>query len=262
MVVAGAAAAQRKPTQSWSAYDYFLRGRSLANAHKETEAEPFFAQAAAIDPDFVQAHAWRAVVVVVNYWFTSDRKRLEVARASAVKAIALDNTDPTAHHAMAMVALYGHDLQRAQFHFDRAYALNPLDASICGDRAVWLCQAGRLEEGLKAIDEAIQRDAFAPIWLWGVRGRILFHMQRYQEAADTLGNLEMGSDYIPMYRAAALGMLGDIADAKREVARLSSALAGSRISSLTSWLPFADPGQLEQLQDGLRRAGVPEEANA
>jgi adenylate cyclase len=256
MMVAGAATAQRKPTQSSSAYDFFLRGRGLANAHSESEAEPFFAQAVAIDPGFAQAHAWRSVALSVAYMFDFDPEALEKARQTAETAIALDNGDANAHHAMAMVALYSRDFGHAEFHFHRAVTLNSVDVSICGDRANWLCYAGRLEEAWQTVNDAIQRDAFAPIWLRGVRGKILFDMHRYQEAANSFMGIPTVGDWVHVYYVATLAKLPDITGAARELNRIRTRFPDCSVSALTSWLPYSDPAPLEPLREGLRQAGL------
>ena len=258
MVAAGAVSAQRKPPQSWSAYDFFLRGRDLTNANREREAEPFFAKAIAIDPDFAQAHAFRGICLVIKYFFDHDARTLDQAQKSGNRALELDSSDANAHHAVAMAALYSHELYRAETHFERAIALNPLDVSIAGDRANWLFYTGRLDEALRSVTDAIQRDAFAPVWLWGVRGKILFHLRRYQEAVEAFGHIPDISETLPVYTTATLALISDIAGAAREKDKIMAALPGSTIASLTSWLPYADPSLLGQLQDGLRKAGVPE----
>jgi hypothetical protein len=52
--------------------------------------------------------------------------------------------------------------------------------------------------------------------------------------------------------------MSDTAGAAREADKIRATLPGSTVTSLSSWRPYADPTLLEQLQDGLRRAGVPE----
>ena len=127
--------ARRKPTASWSAYDFLLQGRELANADKEKDAVPLFARAVAIDPKFAQAHAWLAIGLLATYWFNADAPTLNEAAQAAQEALALDSNDPTIHHANAMVMLWLRQYERARMHFDRAIALNPADVEIRADRA-------------------------------------------------------------------------------------------------------------------------------
>jgi adenylate cyclase len=258
MVAAGAAQAQRKPTQNWSAYDCFLRGRELANAHKEREAMEFFAKAIQIDSGFAQAQAMFAISQVVTYFSELQSTLLQRASSSAERALTLDSSDANSHHAMGMVCLYSRQLDRAGTHFNRAASLNPHDVTISGDRANWLRFAGRLEEALDAISGAIGRDAYPPVWLFGVRGAILFHMRRYREAVDDLSNMQNRESYNVTYNVAALGQLSDTERANREVDVLRNMKPSCTISSLTSWLPFADKAMHEHLCDSLRKAGLPE----
>jgi adenylate cyclase len=258
MVSAGAALAQRKLTPNWSAYDYFLKGRDLANAAKEDEAKEYFAKAILIDPDFAQAHAWLATCQVATYWLELRPALLKEARLSAERALALDSSDASSHHAMGMVCLYDRQLDRAGKHFNRAASLNPHDVSISGDRAQWLRFAGKFEDALNVVCAAIERDAFPPIWLFGVRGKILFHMGRYREAVDDLSNMQNPRYYNIVYKITALAQLSDIEGAIREAELLRSIKPGCTISSLTSWYPFADAAMRELLCEGLRKAGLPE----
>ena len=69
----------------------------------------------------------------------------------------LDSNDPTVHHANGMVMVWLREYERAGVHFDRAVALNPADAQIRADRANWLRYAGRPEEALASIDDALKR---------------------------------------------------------------------------------------------------------
>jgi hypothetical protein len=54
-VAAAAVHARKRPTSSWTAYDFFLKGRELSDASLEREATPYFAEAVRIDPDFALA---------------------------------------------------------------------------------------------------------------------------------------------------------------------------------------------------------------
>src|SRR5262249_15170867 len=59
MVNAAVERLRKKPTSSWTAYDFFLQGRDIAGL--TSDSAPFFARAVSIDPDFAQAHALLAI---------------------------------------------------------------------------------------------------------------------------------------------------------------------------------------------------------
>jgi adenylate cyclase len=183
---------------------------------------------------------------------------LDEARSRAERALTLDASDASSHHAMGMVCLYSRQLDRAGKHFNRATALNPHDVSISGDRAQWLRFSGKLSDAHTAINAAIDRDPFPPVWLFGVRGAILFHLGRYREAIDDLSGMQNRRYYNAMYYVAALSQLADLDGAAREAETLGSIKRGCTIASLTSWLPFTDVSMGELLAESLRKAGVPE----
>jgi adenylate cyclase len=258
MISAGAASAQRKPTANWNAYDYFLKGRDLGNAHREDEAAGYFAKAIDLDPDFAQAHAWQATCLVINSVLDLRPALLEEARLLAERALALDATDASSHHAMGMVCLYSRQFDAAGKHFNRATALNPHDVSISGDRAQWLRFSGKLSDAHAVINAAIERDPFPPVWLFGVRGAILFHLGRYRQAIDDFSGMQNRRFYNVMYYVAALIQSSAVDAALREAGILRRIKPGCTISSLTGWLPVADVSMLELLVDGLKKAGITE----
>ncbi|MDP6952671.1 MAG: adenylate/guanylate cyclase domain-containing protein, partial [Alphaproteobacteria bacterium] len=116
-------------SSSHEAYDLFLRGRvekERRTAQTNQRARELFAQAIALDPTFAAAYAELsdAQYLAWNYGF-SDDLTLEIALATAEKAIALDRALPAAHVQL-------------------------------GRRYMWL---GRFEESLAAINAAIALDA-------------------------------------------------------------------------------------------------------
>ena len=180
----GAEFVRTKPTADWNAYENFLKGRELIYYSKSFEAEPYFARAVALDPNYVHAHAWRSMALTQNYTIDVLRNPsiIEEAVRSAQRALELDDTDAWAHQAMGYARLRQRQLQLAGLHYDRAFNLNPNDVNIAGDRANWLHFAGRMEEALQCLDLAMQRDPFPPTWVWEVRGGVLYQLKRYDEA--------------------------------------------------------------------------------
>ena len=83
----GAEHARRKPTEDWAAYDFLLRGRECNHHYRVAEGERFFARAVEIDPGYVQAHAWRAVMLGVMYLHDEQEETLAAAFRSAREAL-------------------------------------------------------------------------------------------------------------------------------------------------------------------------------
>ena len=258
MTAAAAQLTGRKPTASWSAYDCLLRGRELANLGKEKDAVPLFSRAAAIDPNFAQAHAWLAIALLATYWFDGNMATLNEAAQAVRRALTLDSGDPTVHHANAVVLLWLRQYNRAGMHFDRAISLNPVDTQIRADWAGWLRHTGRREEALSAIDEAIRRSPFPPYWFWRVRGGILLDMRRYGEAIDAFQNMPEKDHLSNAQLAAAYAYVGDSANAAAAMAQVRELSPRISVGMLRAILPIVEKHALEHLLDGVRQAGLAE----
>ncbi len=182
IAASGAEHARRKPTNDWVAYDYFLQGRECAYRYQVVEADSFFARAIELDSGYVHAHAWRGMQLGVAYLLDERQDTLDVAFACAQKALALDENDAWSHHAMGYVALRRCEFELSGHHYDRAISLNPNDVFTAAARANWLMHVGRLDEALASLDSILERDPYPPTWIWDIRGYVLYHLKRYDEA--------------------------------------------------------------------------------
>ena len=249
---------RKKPTKGWSAYDYFLQGREWTYHNKPTEAEQCFARAVALDPNYVHALAWRSLALTLNYAIDGlrDPATIELAIDSAQKALDLDDGDSWSHQAMGYACMRSGQMQLAGQHFDRAYQLNPNDVNIAGDRANWLLFAGRPEEAIQLLDAAMQRDPYPPTWMWEVRGYVLYHLKRYEEAIAAA--LKGGSKpyWMPGLLAAAYAQLGQSEDARKAIATLLKLKPDCVLDTFATLVTH--PHIREHLLDGLRKAGLPE----
>jgi adenylate cyclase len=254
----GAEFARKKPTTDWDAYENFLKGRELTYHYNSFEAEPYFARATALDANYVHAHAWRSIALTTSYTIEGQRNAatIEQALACARQALDLDDTDAWSHWAMGYAHLRQRELQLAGLHYDRAFSLNPNDVSIAGDRANWLMFAGRLDEALQCLDVALQRDPYPPTWVWEVRGGVLYHLNRYDEAVAALLKVGTNPYWIPALLAAAYAQAGQLDNARREVANLLKIKTDATLDMFFALSIHDDPSQADHFLDGLRKAGM------
>jgi tetratricopeptide (TPR) repeat protein len=159
---------------------------------------------------------------------------------------------------MGYVCLRKRRLDLAGLHFDRALALNPNDVNIVGDRANWLMYAGRLDEALQSLEGAMQRDPHPPSWVWEVRGLVLFHLRRYDEAIAAFLQQSDEPLWNPVQLAAAYAQAGHVDQARQEIARLLASNPNASIGYFAPLMIYADTALRDQLLDGLRKAGLPE----
>jgi len=254
----GAEFVRTKPTADWNAYENFLKGRELIYYSKSFEAEPYFARAVALDPNYVHAHAWRSLALTQNYTIDVLRNPsiIEEAVRSAQRALELDDTDAWAHQAMGYARLRQRQLQLAGLHYDRAFNLNPNDVNIAGDRANWLHFAGRMEEALQCLDLALQRDPFPPTWVWEVRGGVLYQLKRYDEAIAAYLKAGENPFWMPALLAAAYAQTGQLENARRALAKLREIRPDVTLDTFSELGIYEDRSRAAHFLDGLRKAGL------
>lgn len=256
LVTAGVSSIRRKPTENWSAYDYFLKGRDLCNLGREEASEPYFTKAVELDPDFALAHAWRAIGLLGKFWILADRSFVDQALASAERALALDPNEAMAHHATGTALNYMHKYDRSEFHLRRAAELNPLEVNISADFANLLLHTGRHAEALAMIEEVLRRDPYPPPWIRYIHGKILFFAKRFDEAIHALDNGSVYTYRAHGYLAAAHAILGNHDEAHRHVDLMRAAKPNVSIEVFAITVGFADPTVLDFFRDALRKAGL------
>lgn len=258
VAASGIAAAKRKPTRELAAYDCFLRGRERDAYFDLAGAEVFYAQATALDPSYVHAHAQRALALTVLYWLHQDPEMLRKGESSARTALALDDHDGMSHEAMGYVALHQRRFELAGIHFERAVSLNPNDIYIAADHANWLTRTGRPADALQRLDQAMRRDPFSPTWLWEMRSNALFHLGRYQEAIAALRAMSTLHPWHFAHLAAAYAHAGQLGEARRELAIFLRAKPGATVAQFAAAEPYETSTLIEPLLNGLRKAGLAE----
>jgi adenylate cyclase len=121
-----------------------------------------------------------------------------------------------------------------------------------------MVRIGRPAEALQSLETAMQRDPFAPSWLWVARCNALFHLKRYDEAIAALRNLSTLHFWHYAYFAAAYAHAGRADDARRELTTFLKAKPDATIALVAAAEPYAEQAPLDHLLDGLRKAGLPE----
>ena len=152
-------------TQNSEAYQSYVWGRYFWDQGTEeglTKGIAYFRDAINKDPMYALAHAGLADYHIRQgfYGFSPMAESYPQARASAEKALAIDDRIGEAHVSMAKVlADYYWEWDLAEMHFKRASELIPNDQSAHSAYSQYLARTGRFEE---AIQEAKRALAIAP----------------------------------------------------------------------------------------------------
>jgi TolB-like protein/class 3 adenylate cyclase/Tfp pilus assembly protein PilF len=180
-----------QPTSDLTAYDLYLKGRSLwskRGGENLRQAIAFYEQAIARDPNYALAYTGlaEAYVILPIYTAVASREAFSKAKTAALKALQLDDKLAEAHTALADVLFNDFDMAGSISEFQRAIALNPNYATAhqwygCDTlRAV-----GRFDEAIVEGKRAVELDPLSPI-INSDLGRTLAIARRYDEAIAQL----------------------------------------------------------------------------
>ncbi len=179
------------PTENFDAYTLYLKGLYALNRRSVEgyrEAVELFNSAVVKDPAYALPHAGigHAYAMLGFDWYGGlpSREAMPLAKASALRALALDGNLAEAHTALAMVQmLYDWDWSGAEVSFRRAIEINPGHAPAHHWFSLFLSTRGRHSESLREIMKARELDPLSIIINQNV-GRAYHITRRYDEAVE------------------------------------------------------------------------------
>ena len=151
----------KRPTDDLEAYNLYLQGRYYWSRRYEGGLEraiDYFTQTIAHDESYALAHAGLAesFCLLGVYDILAPAAAIAKAKASARRALELDDTLPEAHQAMALVRWYfDWDYPAALAEYERALALNPSSAVARALFGILLADLGRFEEARHQVKQAV-----------------------------------------------------------------------------------------------------------
>jgi tetratricopeptide (TPR) repeat protein len=242
---------------------YYLRTREAIN-----EALQLFYRAIDLDPDFASAHAmaaWCYAWRKINGWMIDRAQEVADTERFARRATQLGQDDAVAlsrgAHALAFVT---GDLDAAGTFVDRALLLNPNLAGAwyaSGWVRVWL---GEADIAINHFAHAMRLSPLDPHTIGMQAGTAFAHFlaDRYQEASSWAGKaLWEQTNYLTtlLIAAASNALAGHLKEAQKATARLRELHPTMCVADIRYWAAsFRRPGDLARLEDGLRKAGLPE----
>ena len=172
------------------AYDAYVRGRYFWNLRSEDnlrKAITYFDQALKQDPSYAPAYSGIADShFYLGYAFgkVPPVQAMPLARAAAVKSVALDDGLAEGHASLALVHLmYDWDWTGAEKEFEKAIALNPSYALAHHGYAVLLMTVGRLDDAVAEARRALTVDPLS-IPINNILGIALSTAGQHQQAIE------------------------------------------------------------------------------
>jgi adenylate cyclase len=268
--------AQRAPTNNPQAYDLLLRAlshyRNWTRAGYE-EAVRLLRQAITIDPGYAlgYAHLSAILVMMCSQGWVVDRADPTVADmlGLARTALTLDGEDPEVLIMVGSItALQGGDFSGGIAMVNKAIALNPNSAVAFRTAGGLYARAGDATRAFASYERAERLDPFdsGPS---DYSGQIIAHFVTgaYDDALEccdkSLRDRPRSAAGL-RYRAACLGLLGRLEEARQTVQRLRELVPDFTVARARHHIEFdmnnlfGKPSDREAFYEGLRRAGVPE----
>lgn len=172
------------------AYELLLKGRFYANGggtENWKRAVEYFNQALAADPTYALAYAElsRCYVNLVGGSTLDPAEGMPRAEAAALRALALDESLPDAHLALANIKMSSWEWAAAEREYRRAIELSPNYARAHSAYSSYLSLMGRREQAIAEIRQARELDPLSVIASAYVGFTLLFARQ-YDEAIEAL----------------------------------------------------------------------------
>jgi len=262
--------AQRKPTESLVAYDYYLRGIAIVNQmtrEANREALRLFYKGIELDPDFASAYgmaAWCYVWRKIGGWTTDRAREIAETRRLAERAAELGRDDAVAlsFAGWALAYIVG-DLKAAVVLIDRALVLNPNLAAAWTASGWARAFLGKTDIAIEHLARAMRINPLDPL-IFSMQGpTALAHLLagRYEEACYWA---EKAAQEQPNFLAAlrmvaiSYAFAGRLEEAREAIARARQLDPDLRISNLKDRIGPFRPEDLAKYVEGLRKAGLPE----
>jgi len=171
-----------------AAYDAYLQGRFLySTRNKESlfRARDLFQQAIRSDPDYARGYDGLAeAYLTLGGGYMPSAQAYELGRASAIKALQLDDALAEAHAALGYFKFIDEwDWPGAEREFRRAIELDPQDTNARQWYALYLAAFGRGSEAIEHIGKALELDPLSISSNYNA-GYIYCEIGRYDEAVD------------------------------------------------------------------------------
>jgi len=260
--------AMRQAPADMTAWDYALRG--LWHLRRPTrpdgeEAAALLTRAVQLDPDsgFAHAHLAHAHYRMLQHHWTVDRESdLRALVEHAERAVACDPLDANGYLFRSLACSVQGKRDDALANLRRAVELNPslpVARSLLGQ---FLGIAGRTEDGLRELDEAIRLSPRDPqLWTFHAGKQVvLFIAGRYEEAraaSERALEIDPESASATAYSniAATSALLGDLPRARTALAETLRVWPNISIATLRALFASMPEASVETFFRALRLAG-------
>jgi len=240
------------------ALEYYRRMTKEDNAL----ARKVYKEAMALDPEYavpVVGLSYTHWMDVINGWSRSPQKSMKEAADLAEKALQLDESLADTHVLLGNIYLMKGQYQQAMEAGERALALEPNGADVNALLGLMLRYLGRPDEAIRVLEKAIRLNPIPPPWyLYNIGDA--YRLAGLQDMAihSFKTALEQNPDHFlsKVYLAATYGEAGERKEGQRLAAEVLQMNPKFSAEQYARRLPYKNRNDIEQIIDGLRKAGL------
>ena len=256
---------QNRSPEDLGAWDMVIHANSLFWRLNKTDGEAAISilrKAVERYPDYAPAHSMLAFAILVSrlLGWTLVAPQVKEAEALAARAAELDDSDPWAHLALGYVAHMMRRTEDARQEYERAIDLNPNFAAAYGYMGFTLSTAGRSDEAITYLEQAIRMSPHDPQNAIFNMALAVAHFlsDRYTEAISFARKaIQQRGGVTSSHRIyiASLAQSGQIEEARIALQHLRELMPNISIAWCEQHVPYS-PGPMAKFLDGLRKAGL------
>lgn len=247
----------KRSTESSEAYQLYLKGRFHWNKRNEEgirKSIDYFEQAIALDQRFALAYAGLADAynLMASYSARPLATPFLRAKATALKALRLDDKLAEAHAALAAVKLWReYDWEGGEQGFRKAIELNPRYTTAHLWLSLYLASVERMDEAMSEIKLAVELDPLSRVVNLNL-SRVLYFARRWDESIDQCRRtIEMFPKYLIAHRrlGIAYGEKGMFDEAEEEFKNALAITENDSETMSAMGYVYAAAGRLDDARD-------------
>ena len=251
----------RKPDEL-TPYEALLRGFAYfkhVNAADHAGARAALEKAVQEAPG--NADCWAMLAMLYreenNHGFNVRPDPVGRALAAARRAVDAAPSNHLAHHALASVLFFRRETQAFRSAAQRAIELNPMDGFTIGYMGFLLSYSGEWERGCALMEQARSLNPNHPGWYWFPPFFNAYRKGDYRAALEFALKVNMpGFWRNELALAATYGQLGEVELARNAARELLAARPDFAVVARQECSKWWDADLVEQIIDGLRKAGL------
>jgi TolB-like protein len=189
--------------------------------------------------------------------FNARPNSLDRALDAARRAVDLAPTHALGHSALATIYFFRKEMMAFRIEAERAFELNPFDASVKAYQGLLLAVSGEWERGCQLVEFALQLNPNCPGYFYFARCWNGYRQGKYEEVLEGVTRINMPSYFhVPAIKAAALGQLGRRDEAQKALQEVLTLRPDFAAAARQEYAKWCDSELVEHLIEGLRKAGL------